>query len=126
MGFGASLNLYRPGPTPQVTGKDLAAFLADFAELELLDDSPGLHVQLIHGEAIDVDYEEPLSSRLKRKITGIATAVENADAARSSLMDLDVAREMANFTSKQILVQAGIAMLSQANQLPQNLLRLLQ
>jgi flagellin len=52
--------------------------------------------------------------------------VENTEAARSALLDLDVAQEMSNFTSKQILVQAGVAMLSQANQLPQNLLRLLQ
>ncbi len=63
-------------------------------------------------------------NRLGFAIANIATAVENADAARSSLMDLDVAREMANFTSKQILVQAGISMLAQANQLPQNLLQL--
>ena len=41
-------------------------------------------------------------------------------------MDLDIAAEMTNFTSKQILVQAGVAMLAQANQLPQNLLRLFQ
>lgn len=56
----------------------------------------------------------------------IATAVENAEAARSQLLDLDVAQEMSVFTSKQILVQTGIAMLAQANQLPQNLLRLFQ
>ncbi len=33
---------------------------------------------------------------------------------------------MTNFTSKQVLMQSGVAMLAQANQLPQNLLRLLQ
>jgi flagellin len=42
------------------------------------------------------------------------------------VLDLDVAAEMTNFTSKQILVQSGVAMLAQANQMPQNLLRLLQ
>ncbi|MEQ9431064.1 flagellin [Thalassospira sp.] len=41
-------------------------------------------------------------------------------------MDLDVAAEMTKITSKQILVQSGVAMLAQANQMPQNLLRLLQ
>ena len=51
---------------------------------------------------------------------------ENSEAARSQLMDLDVAKEMANFVSKQILVQAGVSMLAQANQLPQNLMRLFQ
>ena len=52
--------------------------------------------------------------------------MENTEAARSNLLDLDIASEMSNFTSKQILVQAGVAMLAQANQMPQDLLRLFQ
>ena len=56
----------------------------------------------------------------------IATAVENTEAARPNLLDLDIASEMSKFTSKQILVQAGVAMLAQANQTPQMLLRLFQ
>ena len=64
-------------------------------------------------------------NRLEFASANIATTLENTEAARSALLDLDVAQEMSNFTSKQILVQAGVAMLSQANQLPQNLLRLL-
>lgn len=58
--------------------------------------------------------------------SNLAIAVENMDAARSNLLDLDVAAEMTTFTSKQILQQTGIAMLAQANQLPQALLRLFQ
>ncbi|BDW95105.1 flagellin [Thalassospira tepidiphila] len=56
----------------------------------------------------------------------LASTQENTESARSTLMDLDVAAEMTAFTSKQILVQSGVAMLAQANQMPQNLLRLLQ
>ncbi|WP_417827928.1 flagellin [Thalassospira sp.] len=56
----------------------------------------------------------------------LATTQENTESARSTLLDLDVAAEMTQFTSKQILVQSGVAMLAQANQMPQNLLRLLQ
>ncbi|MFH1805534.1 MAG: flagellin [Pseudomonadota bacterium] len=56
----------------------------------------------------------------------LRSSQENNEAARSTLLDLDVAAEMTNFTSKQILVQSGVAMLAQANQRPQNLLRLLQ
>lgn len=63
-------------------------------------------------------------NRLEFASANIATTVENTEAARSALLDLDVAQEMADFTSKQILVQAGVSMLAQANQLPQNLLRL--
>jgi len=65
-------------------------------------------------------------NRLEFAAANIATATENTEAARSQLLDLDVAAEMSNFVSKQILIQAGVAMLSQANQLPQNLLRLFQ
>lgn len=65
-------------------------------------------------------------NRLEFASANIATTVENTEAARSQLLDLDVASEMSNFVSKQILVQAGVAMLSQANQMPDNLLRLFQ
>jgi flagellin len=63
-------------------------------------------------------------NRLDFAAANIATSQENQEAARSQLMDLDVAAEMSKFTSKQILVQAGTSMLAQANQLPQNLLSL--
>jgi flagellin len=63
-------------------------------------------------------------NRLNFAATNLATASENTEAARSQLLDLDVAAEMTNFTSNQILVQAGVSMLVQANELPQNLLQL--
>ena len=54
------------------------------------------------------------------------TVIENIEKARSDLLDLDVASEMTAFTAKQVLVQSGVAMLSQANRMPQNLLQLFQ
>ena len=65
-------------------------------------------------------------NRLTFASANLASAIENAEAARSTLLDLDVAAEITVFTSKQVLLQTGIAMLAQANQLPQNLLRLFQ
>lgn len=65
-------------------------------------------------------------NRLGFASANIATSLENTEAARSSLLDLDVASEMSVLTSKQILVQAGVAMLAQANQEPQMLLKLFQ
>jgi flagellin len=65
-------------------------------------------------------------NRLDFAAANLATAIENSESARSSLMDLDVASEMTKFTSAQVLLQAGVSMLAQANQLPQNLLRLFQ
>ena len=65
-------------------------------------------------------------SRFEFVARNIDTQVENLDAAKSALLDTDVAMEMTKFTSAQVLTQANVAMLAQANQLPQNLLRLLQ
>ena len=50
---------------------------------------------------------------------------ENLTASESRITDVDMAPEMVNFTKNQILVQAGTAMLSQANQAPQAVLSLL-
>ncbi len=64
-------------------------------------------------------------NRLDFASSNLSVSVENAEAARSTLVDLDIAQEMTKFSSKQVLMQAGVAMLAQANQMPQNLLRLL-
>ena len=56
---------------------------------------------------------------------GVTVAVENLSASESRIRDTDMAQEMMNFTRSQILSQAGTAMLAQANQVPQGVLRLL-
>ncbi|PLX68478.1 MAG: flagellin, partial [Denitrovibrio sp.] len=58
-------------------------------------------------------------------IVGLDTARENLTASESRIRDLDFAQEMTEFTKNQILNQAGTAMLSQANSLPQMALQLI-
>lgn len=65
-------------------------------------------------------------NRVAFAAANLASSVENSEAARSNLLDLDVAKEMTYFTSQQVLLQAGVSMLAQANQMPQNLLALLR
>jgi len=67
-----------------------------------------------------------LQSRFESAVSNIQIASENTTAARSRIMDTDFAAETANLTRAQILQQAGNAMLSQANQLPQQVLNLLK
>jgi flagellin len=67
-----------------------------------------------------------LQSRFEYIQSTISTTVENVSAARGTFRDVDMAAEMTSFTRSQTLMQASIAMLSQANQMPQQLLRLLQ
>jgi len=65
-------------------------------------------------------------NRLEHTISNLTTASENLSAAESRIRDLDMAKEMMNFTKLNILSQAGTSMLAQANQLPQNVLSLLR
>lgn len=65
-------------------------------------------------------------NRLEFAQSNLAVSIENTEAARSVLMDVDVSVEITKFTSEQVLIQAGVSMLAQANQQPSLLLRLLQ
>ena len=65
-------------------------------------------------------------NRLESTIANQQVTTENLSASESRIRDTDMASEMVNFTRHQILLQAGTAMLAQANQLPQTTLRLLQ
>lgn len=67
-----------------------------------------------------------LQSRFENTISNLAVSSENMEAARSRIQDADFASETANLTKAQILQQAGTAMLSQANSLPQQVLSLLK
>jgi flagellin len=64
-------------------------------------------------------------SRFDAIISNLQVAAENQTAARSRIMDADFAVETANMSRAQILQQAGNAMVAQANQLPQQVLKLL-
>ncbi|HCI15077.1 MAG TPA: flagellin, partial [Gallionellaceae bacterium] len=67
-----------------------------------------------------------LQSRFASTVSSLQVTSENLSAARSRIMDADFAAETAALTRAQILQQAGTAMLAQANQLPNNVLSLLQ
>ena len=60
-----------------------------------------------------------LQNRLENTITNLETQAENLQASESRISDVDVATEMTQFVRNQILTQSGVAMLSQANSLPQ-------
>jgi flagellin len=65
-------------------------------------------------------------NRFESTIANLMNSTENLSASRSRIRDADFAAETAALTRQQILQQAGIAMLAQANQIPQQVLRLLQ
>ncbi|RJQ51092.1 MAG: flagellin [Desulfobacteraceae bacterium] len=65
-----------------------------------------------------------MQNRLGYAAANLATTIENVSAAESTIRDVDMAQEMSSFTKNQILMQAGTAMLSQANMAPQQVLSL--
>ncbi len=67
-----------------------------------------------------------IKNRFSSTIANLQTASENLSASRSRIQDADFAAESANLTRGQILQQAGVAILAQANSLPNNVLSLLR
>jgi flagellin len=65
-------------------------------------------------------------NRLEHTIKNLGVQAENLTASESRIRDLDFADEMITFTRNQILMQSGVAMLAQANQLPQMVLQLIR
>ncbi|MDF1481045.1 flagellin, partial [Extensimonas sp. H3M7-6] len=67
-----------------------------------------------------------IQNRFSTTIENLQATSENLTASRSRIMDADFAAETANLSRSQVLQQAGTAMVAQANQLPQTVLKLLQ
>lgn len=67
-----------------------------------------------------------IQNRLEHTINNLGTSAENLTAAESRIRDVDMAKEMMEFTKNNILSQAAQAMLAQANQQPQGVLQLLR
>lgn len=65
-------------------------------------------------------------NRLESTINSLNVTIENMTGAYSRIMDVDMAEEMTNYTTYQVLTQAGTSMLAQANERPSQVLQLLQ
>lgn len=65
-------------------------------------------------------------NRLEHTISSLDISKENMTASYSRIMDVDMAEEMTNYTTYQVLTQAGTSMLAQANERPSQVLQLLQ
>lgn len=66
-----------------------------------------------------------IQNRLENTITNLTTQAENLQSAESRISDVDVATEMTQFVRNQILTQSAVAMLSQANSMPQMAMQLI-
>ncbi len=115
--------------TTDMTGGDLAAATA--ATIDGADATNATAAIDLIDDALDTVNSErsklgAVQNRFEAVVANLQIAVENQAASRSRIMDADFAAETAALTRAQVLQQAGVAMLSQANAVPNNVLALLR
>jgi flagellin len=96
---------------------------ADVTAIGTVIDDIDTALDLVNSERATLGASQ---SRFEAVISNLQISMENQAASRARIMDADFASETANLSRAQILQQAGNAMVAQANQLPQQVLRLLQ
>ncbi len=102
-----------------VQGLDITSFSGAQRALEVVDKA----LTAVNGSRADLGA---IQNRFTSVVANLQTSSENLAASRSRIRDTDFAKETAELTRTQILQQAGTAMLAQANQVPQNVMSLLQ
>ena len=114
--------------TVTIAGVDTATLGVDVVDLST-DAGARTAMDLLSDAMTDVSTVRAnlgaVQNRFEHAIANVNVAVENLSASESRIRDTDMALEMTQFTRSQILSQAGTAMLAQANQAPQDVLRLL-
>jgi len=105
------------------TAEGTTADVTDVTNATALVNSVDTALQTINTARADLGASQ---NRLETTVQDLKNNVENLSGARSRIQDADFAEETANLAKNQILQQAGMAMLAQANQLPQNVLSLLR
>jgi flagellin len=104
-------------------GRAIISSLASFADIGTVINNIDIAFDKINGERAILGAQQ---NRFEAVIGNLQVAYENQMAARSRIMDADYAQETSNLSRANILQQAGTAMVAQANQLPQQVLQLLQ
>ena len=109
------------GAAGTISGTDIAGITGEsgMAQLAKIDSAIG-QVTTLRGNF------GAMQNRLESVIRNISVSIENTTAANSRIRDVDVAEETASYTKNQILVQAGVSVLAQANQQPSIALSLLK
>lgn len=120
------------GATFTMAGIDLTAAAYTDATASTIDTVVNATTALTNVKAAITKLSEDRAAigsyqaRLSHTADQLTISKENLTAASSRIQDVDMAEESTNYAHKNILVQAGTAMLAQANQMPQGVLRLLQ
>lgn len=117
--FSGSANILQASVQQKVSSVDISSVDGANRAIDIMDGA------LARINSIRADLGA-VQNRFGSTIANLTTGAENLTAARSRIQDADFAAETAALTRAQILQQAGVAMLAQANSLPQQVLQLLQ
>jgi flagellin len=118
-GFANNANAGSSSPVTGIVNADVSSFANAQTTLALADAA----LTTVSSARADLGA---IQNRFQSVVANLSTSVENISASRSRIMDADYAAETAALTRAQILQQAGVAMLAQANAMPQNVLALLR
>ncbi len=102
-----------------ISGTGVATYSASQSAIALIDSAIST-IDSVRGDL------GAIQNRFESTISNLNNVAENLTAARSRILDADIAQETSQMTKNNILQQAGVAILSQANQTPQLALQLLQ
>lgn len=105
------------------TGLSISGTAGDVANIDSAINAIDAALDKVNGTRADFGAAQ---NRFDAVISSLQVNIENQSAARGRIVDADFAAETANLSRSQILQQAGIAMIAQANQLPQSVLQLLR
>ncbi|TCI80992.1 flagellin [Exiguobacterium sp. SH0S1] len=119
------------GQTMNIGISDMRAEALKVSDVKVTDSATAQTSVTTIQQAIDTVSSErsklgAYQNRLEHTINNLSVGAENLQAAESRIRDVDMAKEMMNFTKNNILNQAAQAMMSQANQQPQAVLQLLR
>ncbi len=116
---GDEVNISVTGASTTVTGLTVTTQTAAEGSIATIDSA----ISLVSAERSKLGA---IQNRLEHTISNLGMSAENLSTAESRIRDVDMAQEMMEFTKNNILLQAGTAMLAQANQAPQQVLQLLR
>jgi len=109
-----------------INEKDGKYEIAENLTQEMFEEAISVYDKAIQQVSSKRSFLGAIQNRLEHTIRNVDNTTENITSAKSRIEDADMAIEMSEFVKLNILQQAGTAMLSQANQLPQSVLNLLQ
>lgn len=109
-----------------INEKDGKYEIAENLTQEMFEEAISVYDKAVQQVSSKRSFLGAIQNRLEHTIRNVDNTTENITSAKSRIEDADMAVEMSEFVKLNILQQAGTAMLSQANQLPQSVLNLLQ